>query len=180
MNHFIRAATPEDARSIATITVLGWRAAYRGLMPDSVLDALSVDDRTRSWTRVIAAPESAEQRVWLLSGAKGPIGFASVGPSRDPDAEHETSELYAIYLEPDHIGHGHGARLFGHVIQDLAKRGSRALTLWALDGNVRADRFYRSMGMSPNGEKIETVRGAALPHIRYWRAISDGGRPRED
>ena len=41
----IRAATISDAYSIAEVQVAGWQAAYRGIMPDSVLDGLSVPKR---------------------------------------------------------------------------------------------------------------------------------------
>jgi len=41
----IRPATPEDARAIAEVHVASWRYAYRGLLPDDVLDRLSVEER---------------------------------------------------------------------------------------------------------------------------------------
>jgi hypothetical protein len=45
----IRAATISDAYGIAEIQVAGWQAAYRGLMPDSLLDGLSVPKREEMW-----------------------------------------------------------------------------------------------------------------------------------
>ncbi len=39
----IRRAVPDDARSIAEVHVETWRAAYRGMVSDSVLDALDVE-----------------------------------------------------------------------------------------------------------------------------------------
>ena len=42
----VRASTVSDARRIAYIHVETWRAAYRGQMPDAVLDALDVERRT--------------------------------------------------------------------------------------------------------------------------------------
>ena len=171
---FVRAATPADGPLIASIVVRGWRTAYRGLMPDAVLDALSVEERTRKWTEIIATPTTRDHRTWVIARDAAVLGFASTGPSRDADAEASTAELYAIYLDPDHIGCGLGARLFAHAVEDLMRRGSRTMTLWALDGNARADRFYRRMGMVLAGTKTETVRGAPLPHVRYRRALVSG------
>ncbi len=52
----MRDAVPGDARAIAGVHVASWRAAYAGLMPDTVLAGLSVEERTASWTRLLAEP----------------------------------------------------------------------------------------------------------------------------
>ena len=44
----------DDAAGIATTHVASWRAAYRGLLPQSLLDDLSVDRRTEQWREAIA------------------------------------------------------------------------------------------------------------------------------
>jgi hypothetical protein len=45
----IRPATAEDAAGIAAVHVRSWQVAYRGQLPDALLDSLSVDQRTRWW-----------------------------------------------------------------------------------------------------------------------------------
>ena len=42
----VRDATVDDARAIAEVHVASWRWAYRGQLPDDLLDGLSVDDPT--------------------------------------------------------------------------------------------------------------------------------------
>ena len=49
----IRTATPEDARAIAEVHVASWRAAYRGVLPDTYLDRLSVDENKTFQPEVI-------------------------------------------------------------------------------------------------------------------------------
>ena len=72
----IRAATISDAYSIAEVQVAGWQAAYRGIMPDSVLDGLSVPKREEMWQRILA-----EQRFQLLVAEQDGriIGFVDFG-----------------------------------------------------------------------------------------------------
>ena len=41
----VRVATFTDAREIAEVHVAGWKAAYRGMVPDELLDELTVDGR---------------------------------------------------------------------------------------------------------------------------------------
>src|SRR5512142_1389502 len=45
----IRPATPEDAEGIARVHIETWRTTYRGLMPDSVLDNLSIEKQADRW-----------------------------------------------------------------------------------------------------------------------------------
>ncbi len=52
----IRDARAEDAEDIAGVHVRSWQAAYRGLIDQSVLDGLSVDERAAGWRRILAEP----------------------------------------------------------------------------------------------------------------------------
>ena len=45
----IRPATLADARAIALVQVEGWRTAYVGVLPQAVLDAKDVEQRTGVW-----------------------------------------------------------------------------------------------------------------------------------
>ena len=55
----VRPARPEDARRIAEIHVETWRATYPGVMPQEVLDGLSVDEPRAELAGVDPAPRDA-------------------------------------------------------------------------------------------------------------------------
>src|SRR5579859_5150265 len=95
----IRAAHPGDAGSIARIHVESWQWAYRGLLPDSLLDGLvaTLERRTEIQERRLIE-RGLEQRTWVTELDRAIVGFADTGPSRDPDATPRTAEIYAIYL----------------------------------------------------------------------------------
>ena len=80
----LRAATPDDAQAIATVHVASWRVAFRGLLPDDVLDNLSASDRTRIWAErlTVAAPRTG---ILLVVDGTAVLGFASTGPARGVD-----------------------------------------------------------------------------------------------
>jgi len=44
------------------------------------------------------------------------------------------------------IGIGVGRALFAHAVDELLSRGYGPLTLWVLEDNVRAQRFYEAAG----------------------------------
>jgi GNAT superfamily N-acetyltransferase len=164
----IRAATVDDARAIAQIHVDGWRAAYRGQMPDAFLAGLSVDVRAEQRRKDLEALRSPEHRTWVAEDGGRIVAFAITGPSRDADAPAGASELFAIYADPARWGTGVGRALLAHVVDDLSGRGASAVTLWVLDSNARARRFYETAGfVADGGEKTAPFGGATLRELRY-------------
>jgi GNAT superfamily N-acetyltransferase len=168
----IRAAVVDDARAIAQIHVDGWRAAYRGQMPDALLDGLSVDKRTDDRRKDIATPRSPEHRTWVAESDGRIVAFALTGPTRDENAAAGVAELFALYADPARWGTGAGRALLAHVVSDLRGRGLAAVTLWVLDTNARARRFYEIAGfVADGGEKSETFGGSTLRELRYLLAL---------
>lgn len=70
------------------------------------------------------------------------LGFSSYGTSRDDDASPGVGELFAIYVSPAARGTGVGRQLHDLAAEALTSSGSTEATLWVLDGNERARRFY--------------------------------------
>ena len=54
----IRPAGLADAFRIATIHVEAWQVAYRGILADEFLAALSVEERHVGWQRILETGES--------------------------------------------------------------------------------------------------------------------------
>jgi ribosomal protein S18 acetylase RimI-like enzyme len=168
----IRPATPKDAQRLAEIHVSAWQAAYRGQLDDEYLDGLKVDDRLEQHRRSLQE-QRADWRTWLAEDGGWTVGFAVTGPSEDADAERTTAEVYAIYLEPDRVGTGLGRDLFAHAVTDLRERGFDAITLWVLETNERARRFYEAAGWKPDGTiTSERVDCEMRPTVRYRTTLA--------
>jgi ribosomal protein S18 acetylase RimI-like enzyme len=162
----IREADPKDAEAIARIHVRSWQAAYRGQLSDAYLDGLSVADRLEQHRMALETPGA--HRTWVAEEDGRVVGFAVTGPSQDADADERTGELYAVYLDPDRYGRGIGKRLCDHVLADLRERGFRTATLWVLETNERARRFYEREGWAPDGLATrERVDCEMRPTMRY-------------
>lgn len=181
----VRLATAGDADVIGELHVRSWRAAYRGIVPDEVLDALDPAERARSWRERIERPQQ-EARVWVIERDARVIGFASTGPCRDGDVPPHTAELYAIYLDPDAFSTGAGRELLAHAVDDLRERGHPRAALWVLEENERARRFYEVAGWECDGTVKEGAGSDGWPdEVRYrldlvpgapgWRAIEPAG-----
>lgn len=168
----IRPAVREDAPDLARVHVASWRAAYRGIMPDAVLDELSEEAFEARWRQSV---EQA-QRSTLVGEVGGQvIGFASTGPSRDADAVPlHTGELYGLYLDPRVWGQGMGRALCNAALQKLLVDEFVEATLWVLEANVRARSFYEQLGfhLEPGLRKALKREGAVLPEVRYRRVLA--------
>jgi len=165
----IRQATVADASSIAEIHIRSWQWAYRGLIPDDYLDHLSAMLNTRAEEhRVQLARNVPQRRWWVIEEASRIVGFAITGPSNDPDVPPTTAMIYALYLAPDRAGKGVGRSLFAHAVAGLQRRAYTQATLWVLENNLRARRFYEAAGWTPDGaRKTEEMPGAQLHEVRY-------------
>ncbi|RTQ99864.1 GNAT family N-acetyltransferase [Halomonas nitroreducens] len=165
----IRDAGPRDARDIARIHVGAWHDAYAGIVPDGFLRRLSVARFTRRWLASLAATPGGT----LVATAPGGrvVGWVAMGPSRDKDAA-EAGEVYALYLRAEQWGRGVGRALLAAAERRLAGDGHRLASLWVLEANQRARRFYARVGYSPDGRR-ETIRigGKALHELRYRKPL---------
>lgn len=169
----IRRAQPEDAAAIARVEVDSWQAAYLGLVPAADLNGLSLRAREASWQRILSHGAATGARAWVLCAEDAALGFASAGPTRDDDDDPgEVGELYTIYLLPAAWGRGLGAALLDTAQADLARRRHRTMTIWVLEGNTRARRFYELSGFTRDGARRQARVGAgSLPEVRYRRPL---------
>lgn len=162
----IRRAEVSDAPALGALHVASWRAAYKGLLPDEVIEGFTVESRVASWTSWLTSPTTPSHRHHVLTLDGVIAGFAVTGPSRDTSDQGEM-ELLAIYLAPDAWGRGHGAALLGVALGAAAGLGARTITAWVLDTNARARRFYEAMGFALDGaEKLDARIGDAR-EVRY-------------
>ena len=155
----IRPAHPEDAQAIADVQIRTWRVAYRGHVPDSVLDDFKLDQQSQSWA---AWFDDDSRRLWVAEPKKAIIGLVGVGPVRDESFDADTGEIDALYVLPEHWRQSWGSVLLRPAMKNLASRFER-IVLWALSGNERARAFYRDRGFRTPGEtKYHTFRGSTL------------------
>lgn len=170
----IRPMTLSDCDRVAEIRIGGWQSAYKGLIPQSYLDALDVTQ------------DAERRRAYLSQGDGGVVdlvaerdgrvvGWACHGPYRDGEARTGDAELYAIYVGPGLCGEGIGQSLLQESLRRCTTAGHPRVLLWVLKDNTRARRFYEQAGFRPDGaEEPFEVEGVAVPEVRYVRELATG------
>jgi GNAT superfamily N-acetyltransferase len=188
----IRSASTADAAQIAAVMRDSWFAAYDGIIAPAIIDRATTPDggarvrqsfRMRPWQRMIAAVARQPGRTQADTAAPGIIGYASFGPERDvldmpwpypltsAGSGGEVAELYALYVHPAWWSTGTGRALMDQVLAKVRATGYGCITLWVLEANARARRFYQRAGFIPDGARHVLDDLGGVTEIRYRRGL---------
>ena len=128
----IRTARNDDLNRIAEIEVFNYRLKF---YPTFHHDEFSFGDLQVPNVAKRYADSLEDIRVWDDGVVKG---FILV----------KDEEIKKLFVEPVLQGAGIGARLLGYAVEHLG-----AKTLWALEKNEGAIRFYLRHGFRPTGKR---------------------------
>ena len=170
----VRPATVDDAERVAEVHVLSWQVGYRGLLPQPLLDGLHPAQRVPRWTVTLQRAAWPQRGTLVADDAGDVVGFADLRPSRDDDEDPvEMGEVTSFYVLPSVWGRGVGRQLMAGAVLALGAGGFASATLWVLETNVRAIRFYAGLGWAPDGAVTDDIcGGAAIRDLRYRRELS--------
>ncbi len=119
-----------DIEAVSTIRVRGWQAAYAGIVPQTYLDAMTVEGdaaQRRQWF----SQSGRKSRDLVALGDRGPVGWICFGPCRtERPGLRRVGEVYALYISPDLIGQGIGRILLGEAHTQMRGQGFEASALW--------------------------------------------------
>ena len=168
----IRHARADDADAIARVQNRSWRAAYEHVFGAERLARLSDAERARGWHARLSHPME-RTRVLVADQHGEVVGFAMVGPSRDPDARTSVGELYALYADPSRWSRGVGRELMRATVSALRDLAFDEATLWVLDDNPQARRFYEAGGwrLEHGTKKRDTFLNTSVTEVRYRLAL---------
>ena len=159
----LRAATPADAEALVDLHLACWRDAYPGLLSEATIES-TFADRDAHVVRRRERLADPEAPTFVVEDAGALVAFATAGPPRHDDPPADL-ELYAIYALASTWGRGLGHQLLAAAV------GERSAYLWVLDGNDRAQAFYRRHGFELDGATEDHPEG------RHLRMVSPGRAP---
>ena len=164
----IRQATPEDSLAVARVHLAAWRAAYRGIIPDSYLDALDEGTRASRYTFDRNGPD--DPLTWIALEGGHVRGFVTLGPARD--GEQGQGEIIALYVSPLSWRSGVGTVLLAHAERHLVPRGLNEALLWVLKDNSRGRLFYEARGWQCDAHELTApFDGHEVLEARYSKSL---------
>lgn len=162
----VRAIGPEDTKNISLILALSWKTAYRGVIDDRYLDALSVD----RWVPLIEKTIAGEWADTHYFGAEKEGSLIGAACLKEPRG-HDTAELIALYLLPQEIGQGIGHQFYTELENRIRTGGYAAIKLDVLVDNIRARRFYERRGFRNEGEAVIELGGRKYAYIMMKKIL---------
>ena len=176
----VRLARPDDVPEIARIQVETWRVAYPKILPEPVLEALTVDAAEPAWAAAVQAPPSPKHHVLVAQEQRWLVGFAAVAPADDleegdpdPDA---TAQLGPLLVEPRWGRRGHGSRLLAAAVDHARGDGMVRLIAWIPTADSASLDFLRSAGWAADGYARELDTGAGeLREMRLHVSLEETG-----
>ncbi len=174
----LRPGVATDGAAIAAVQRRAWRRSYRGLLPDSFLDDLDFSYLGAYWAGRATVRPTPRHRL-VVAGGRGEVhGVVDAGPCRDDGVPVDgeglpvVGEVRSLYVDPSATGGGLGTALLHAAESALRDWGARDATLWVVEGNDAARRFYEGRGWAADGAtKATPVDHATLPEVRYRRAL---------
>jgi ribosomal protein S18 acetylase RimI-like enzyme len=163
----LRQARPSDAADLARIYVESWQDTYAGILPHSLLGAMSTGRHTLRWRNAVRSG----QVLVAEADKNGVIGLVSLGPARDSGLGFD-GEIYTLYVDPAFLGQGAGKALLHGAFESLKERKFTSCLVWSHARN-NARFFYEAMGGQRVAERTTRMGGAPIPEIAYgWKRLA--------
>lgn len=149
----IREFKKSDLEACAALHKISQRESEKGVIFDTDLDRHGLNHFIDNWK---AWSDINDMDIIVADDNGAIIGLCIYGKIRTrPDFDKGIvpkfgSEIYALYVHPDHFRKGVGRSLFSKAIDGLKNQNQKSLLLWTLKKNKRACAFYDSF----RGQKI--------------------------
>lgn len=143
-----------------------WQQAYGPIFGQEAVASLPLPQFEHVWQERLLSQNQYLGLWWQQELA----GFAGFGLH----AVAGQAELFHFYLHPGCWGKGLAPLLMQQVISLLEQADVRAIVLWVLEENYRAQQFYRKWGFAPTLEKQERQRyGLVLREMQLKREMKE-------
>lgn len=152
----IRLATDADVLPMAKLHIASWRETYPSMLPEPMLARMSIANEAIRWQRMLDRPRAWGGAISFVADLDGSImGYGSCSDQRSRVLQErgftgEISELYVLRIAQRQ---GVGTGLMRAMAETLLERGHQAMSLWVLEANKAARRFYEILGGAAIAEK---------------------------
>jgi GNAT superfamily N-acetyltransferase len=155
----VRPAGVDDADGFVRAYEASWDAAMGPIVGRPLGELSPYDERRESFRRAVGdlPPEAG---LWVAERDGEIVGVAV----------RAGSELRSLYVAPQAWGAGVAVPLIDAALDAIRADGHAEATLWVVDANARARRFYEREDWEPTGETKETAFGPV--ELRYRRQLS--------
>ena len=165
----VRRMTESDCKAIGELYAAAWKEGYKELIPQELLNRIT--------------PEMFEVRS-RVNGFLDEGSFVAVEDGRivahcyaraaDEPKMHGWGEIHTLYTHPEFWQLGYGTAVFKRAEEWLHEQGFNDVYLYVLEGNERAERFYKAQGYFPNLDTLccDLGGGVIVTDNRYVKRLT--------
>ncbi len=150
MQYTIYPASAQHAQMLNDIHYQSWIMCYRGMIDDHFLDTMD----SQRWTGFFQEALGVILKGAILEVDGKPAGCVTYKISDQPYGDGQVGEIVSFYFLPDFWGKGVSAALMQWVLDRLKEMKCSLASLWVLEQNKRARRFYEKMGFCLTSELL--------------------------
>ena len=172
----VRNATHEDISLLAELSASTFRATFAQDNTPEDMEAYLAENFSEARLRQEVSDPLATFLIAEVSGK--PLGYAKLhGGALDASVTGtKPIELVRLYVLPESIGHGVGARLMQECIDTATSRGFETLWLGVWEHNPRAIRFYQKWGFAAVGSHVFRLGNDAQTDLIMQKSLTDPAR----
>jgi ribosomal protein S18 acetylase RimI-like enzyme len=159
----VRPAEPEEAAALARLNLRTALAAYGHIFPPESPPPTH-DELVAQWEHWLGPDRAHGRRGFVADDGGEVVGVVLAGP--DPD-DRRVGHLARLYVAPELWGRGIGTRLYDAALASMVGAGFPAATLWVLERNSRARRWYERLGWRLSGERKTLFAPAGIDDVGY-------------
>jgi RimJ/RimL family protein N-acetyltransferase len=172
----VRRASGDDAAVIAGIHVRSWQAAYRDVLPDELLDGLSVSERETSWLALLSGSEDRQLTLVAERDGGDLLGSCSVAIPAGTRKPRKARRRSARSTSIPATGARGWAAMLAAALRRLGEKGWREVILWVLPENRAAVAFYDRFGFEVEEGVKKREERSGRPVIRLRAVLTGGSR----
>jgi len=163
----IRPYRDDDVPQIGAVHAASRHAAYDGLVAPEALARVTPETQAEAWRRRLTEAPCPWSMLVVEHAQDCRVAGFVLGSGSGPVAK-----LHAIHVLPELHGSGAGQLLHDRIVAQYRAWDCATAQLWVLDGNARAQAFYRRNGWAPDGGRdTNDIGGALVPIVRYQLAM---------
>lgn len=159
-------ASSLDAPEIAVLHNLCVKKDYAGHIPGKYIDIPVGKRRIEAWEGWVARSQVS---TFVARNTEGMVGFTTLQPNIDADADSNAVELIGTYVLEPFWGQGIGRALFERALEEAKEKQFSQIVVWEIESNDTSRQFYETLGFHTDRESRIFLEQAAGPirEIKY-------------
>ena len=122
------------------VYIKSWRATYKGIILDKILDTITVEKFSKIWKKYITKENNG------IFGAFENDIFLGFGAFTPDEEMADTLYLDSLHIKDEYKGKGVGTKIINHLKEYARGKGYKGVSVSIISGNDRARNLYTKLG----------------------------------